>query len=190
MRCCHDHTIASRVGLWAWYARQCRQWPKSGDIGNRPDTAFLGDGSVLVTPPSAVLWSRGPGTGAERWIPQSLGSVYSHEQASSWESVVTSVSSKTWAVAARKMFRAAASFSGCPAAKSSDGLGDVTGDLDRVPGAPEPGGHRLRTRRHHLGYRTPESCDPYGRAGPSHVLQDRQTCRFKLGNRDFSHIQF
>src|SRR5271157_2262434 len=34
---------------------------------------------------------------------QSLGRVFSHEQASSWESVVTSVRSKTKAVAARKM---------------------------------------------------------------------------------------
>ena len=43
------------------------------------------------------------GTNAERLRAQWLGRVFSHEQASSWESAVTSVRSKTKAVAARKM---------------------------------------------------------------------------------------
>ncbi len=41
-----------------------------------------------------------------------------------------------------------------------------------------------------LGYWTSESCDPYRRAGSSHVLQDGQTRCLELGNRDLPHIQF
>ncbi len=216
-----------------------------------------------------------------RWRAQWFGRVFSHEQSSSWESVVTNVRSKAKAVAARKMsprsdwgssileaslatakvngasrsgtwaitssshcekpcrtrrrfrlteadalpkstpaidtvrcrldgvraglfgrvsqgyevprsrcgYRGATSFSNCPATECSDRFGDVTGDLNGVFCTPQPGRHLFRTSRHHLGYRTSESCDPYRCASAPHVLQDGQTRCLELGNRDLPHIQ-